>query len=126
MADWKYFTERELQCRGSGECNMDEGFMEKLILLREDFGKPLVVTSGYRSKDYNISINGSQNSAHLYGRAVDVLINGTEAYRLVKMALDRGFTGLGVSQKGAMQGRFIHLDDMPSSDKHTRPLIWSY
>ena len=58
MADWEYFTEEEMSCKGTGECNMDEEFMERLIRLREDYGKPMIVSSGYRDIAYNTTIGG--------------------------------------------------------------------
>jgi zinc D-Ala-D-Ala carboxypeptidase len=40
------------------------------------------------------------------------------------LALEQGFTGIGVSQKGAI--RFIHVDDLPDAPGQPRPTIWSY
>lgn len=39
---------------------------------REHFGKPLRVTSGYRSKELNKAIGGSKNSQHSKGEALDM------------------------------------------------------
>ena len=39
---------------------------------REHFGKPLRVTSGYRSKELNKAIGGSNNSQHSKGEALDM------------------------------------------------------
>ena len=36
---------------------------------------------------------------------------------------DGNFSGIGVSQKGAWEGRFIHLDMVQDE---SRPAIWSY
>ena len=33
---WEFFSEDELRCKGTGELNMDEGFMAKLIALRKE------------------------------------------------------------------------------------------
>lgn len=126
MSNWKYFSVEELKCKGTGECKMDEQFMEKLVRLREDFNRPMVISSGYRSPDYNAQIGGAEHSAHVYGRAVDVVVGGELAYDLVRLASLHGFTGIGVSQKGPYARRFIHIDDMPESEKHRRPTIWSY
>lgn len=38
----------------------------------ENFGKDLVVSGGARSKERNASVNGAENSHHLYGTAIDV------------------------------------------------------
>lgn len=39
---------------------------------RAHFGKPLRVTSGYRSKELNEAIGGSKNSQHSKGEALDL------------------------------------------------------
>ena len=124
--DWVYFTEKEMQCRGTGECNMDEKFMEKLSHLREDYNKPMIITSGYRSQAHNSAVGGSPNSAHVHGRAVDILVSGNEAYDILSLAFKHGFTGIGVAQRGAHNKRFIHIDDMDDSDRSPRPSVWSY
>ena len=74
MSDWKYFTENELRCRGTGDCHMDKSFMKKLNRLREDYGKPMIISSGYRDVSYNTVTGGSPDSAHTYGKAVDVVV----------------------------------------------------
>ena len=40
--------------------------------LRDEIGKPIVVTSGYRSERLNDEINGSNKSQHSKGEAVDI------------------------------------------------------
>ena len=123
---WNYFSVDELKCKGTDECEMDEGFMEKLEALRHEFNEPMIVSSGYRHESYNQVIGGAKNSPHLYGKAVDVVISGKSAYRLMKLAIEHGFTGIGVSQRGPHERRFLHIDTMENSDTHPRPWIWSY
>lgn len=124
--DWIYFTEEEMRCKGTGECNMDEEFMRKLIRLREDYGKPMIVSSGYRDISYNTVIGGARNSAHIYGKAVDILCHSNNAFTLTRLAMMHGFTGIGVSQRGPVEKRFIHIDIMENSGETPRPTIWSY
>ena len=124
--NWIYFTEQELACKGTDECDMHPEFMEKLIAVREDYNQPMIITSGYRHLAYNDTIGGAKNSPHLYGRAVDIKVAGGDALRLIGAALRHGMTGVGVKQRGDHERRFIHLDDMPQSDTHPRPWIWSY
>ena len=123
---WEYFSVDELKCKGTDECEMDEGFMKKLEALRHEFNEPMIVSSGYRHESYNQVIGGAKNSPHLYGKAVDVVISGKSAYRLMKLAIQYGFTGIGVSQRGPHEKRFLHIDTMENSDTHPRPWIWSY
>lgn len=40
--------------------------------IRERFGGPIRVNSGFRSKAVNAAVNGSKTSAHLEGRAADI------------------------------------------------------
>ena len=122
--EWSHFSHDELKCRGSGECQMDNKFMHRLVQLRKAYNKPLHITSGYRSKKYNKAIGGSVNSPHLTGNAVDIFIEKTEAYWLVGLAIEVGMTGIGLHQKG--EGRFLHLDDLERDRHRVRPTIWSY
>ena len=40
--------------------------------LREAYGKPIIVTSGYRCEELNRLIGGSKTSQHRSGQAVDI------------------------------------------------------
>ena len=122
----EYFTEKELCCKGTGECNMDDNFMLKLEELRKKYNTPMIITSGYRHPAHNVAIGGSRYSAHIKGRAVDVQVVGKDALRLVRLALECGMTGIGVAQRGPHEKRFIHIDDLENSQQSPRPWIWSY
>ena len=76
---WDFFTQDELRCKGTDECNMDQEFMEMLVSLRYAYDKPMVISSGYRDASYNQVIGGAKNSPHLFGKAVDVLVSGRDA-----------------------------------------------
>ena len=123
---WKditHFTPAEFDSpdlKGSGKTGMDEAFIRRLQMLRNLYRKPMQITSGYRTAAYNQQIGGAAQSLHLHGKAADVLVSGTNAYELIGLALAVGFKGIGVQQKGAYRGRFIHLD------LRSTPTIWSY
>ena len=123
---WKFFSDNELKCKGTNEIHMDEEFMEKLVAIRDKLNLPMIITSGYRSKEHNKAIGGAKNSPHLQGKAVDVACYGEKAYKIVQLALAEGFTGIGVKQKGAHGARFIHIDTMEVGPLVPRPWIWSY
>lgn len=118
MSDWPYFSEVDAR--------MDEDFMSRLIHLREQYNRPMPVTSSFRTAEHNREIGGSENSAHLIGRAVDVHVFGQNAHDLATLAFRLGFTGIGFKQHGPHTGRFIHLDDCPFTERRPRPRIWSY
>lgn len=46
--------------------------------IREHFGKPIHVSSGYRSKALNDAIGGSLTSQHCSGEALDLDMDGTD------------------------------------------------
>ena len=103
---------------------MDDTFMQRLDQLREDMGFAFPVTSAYRCAKHPIEARKKAPGAHTTGRAVDIAVQGEKAYRLIEGAIELKFKGIGIKQKG--QGRFIHLDDIPSSPSRPRPWIWSY
>lgn len=119
---WKHFYRTEMRCKGSGECRMDPAFMDLLDTIREVYGKPMVVVSGYRSPDYNDKVSSTGlEGPHTTGRAVDIAVRGSDAHSLLKIALAHGIQGVGVAQKG--NSRFLHLDMVVGV---SRPMIWSY
>ena len=46
--------------------------MRELERVRNIFGKPIVVTSGYRSPELNPLVGGAENSQHMKGEAADI------------------------------------------------------
>lgn len=119
-----FFTEQEFKCKHTGKCDMNEGFMDKLLALRKAYNKPMTISSGYRDGTHPVEINKLVKGAHTTGNACDIAVSGADAYRIIQLATDLGFTGIGVQQKGS--GRFIHLDDLPNSTSFPRPTVWSY
>ena len=119
--NWPHFKPAEMACHGSGELGIIPEFMDRLERLRASYGKPMPITSGYRSEAHNRAVGGAPNSLHLKGRAVDISVRGRDALELIVLAHGLGFSGIGVNQKGG--GRFIHIDD---SDGPNRPALWSY
>lgn len=126
----KYFTFSEFDQKGiggSGEIYMDRTFLSYLDALRHKCGFPLVVTSGYRTPEYNNKVSSTGLAGpHTTGKAADLAVSRGNADKMFEMVYDMGcFTGKGVNQKG--EGRFIHLDILTEEDGFfPRPTIWSY
>lgn len=130
---WAHFTEAELRCKcrdaACPRLAMQEAFMEHLEALRVAFGQPMPICSGFRCPSHNHRVSKTGlTGPHTTGRAVDVRIALEPAYELLQLALEQGFTGVGINQKGPEAGRFIHLDDLTLADGfiHPRPRVWSY
>ena len=83
MIDNPYFSEDELRCKGTDECSMNDSFMEKLINIRSELDRPMIINSGYRHPAHNSAIGGVKDSPHVFGRAVDIAANGEVAYEIV-------------------------------------------
>jgi hypothetical protein len=45
--------------------------------IREHFGVPIHISSGYRSKELNAAVGGSLSSQHCQGEAIDIDMDGT-------------------------------------------------
>lgn len=105
---------------GSGMENMNPGFIRTLDKIRDEVGFPLVVTSGYRTPEWNAHVGGVQGSSHTKGVAVDFAAP-TEAMRnaITDAAVKHGIKRIGY---GAHKN-FIHLDIDPDKTQYT---IWNY
>lgn len=104
----------------------DQDFMERVQRARDRTNFPWPVTSGARCAAYNAKVSGTgETGPHTTSRAIDIGVQGVQAFAVVVAMLAEGFTGIGVNQKG--DKRFIHGDDVPpGSSNLPRPQIWSY
>ena len=88
--------------------------------IREAWGEPIVVSSGYRCKELNTLIGGAKNSHHLLGCAADIIAgNKADHRRLFKLIVM-------MQQSGQIRftqliwegnGRWIHISYVPSDLK---------
>jgi uncharacterized protein YcbK (DUF882 family) len=119
-----FFSEKELACSCCGVADMDSEFMTKLNLLRNNFGKPIYLSSAYRCPAHNRKEGG--RPAHEAGRAVDIAVIGGDALEILGIAVSLGFTGVGIKQHGS--GRFVHIDTLQEDEfgDSPRPWVWSY
>lgn len=122
---WKNFKKEELDCRHCSAHIIVPEFLDRLQRLRDDYGRQMKITSGYRCSQYNLQISSTGlTGPHTTGRAVDICVAKKDAYDLLHLALLHGFTGIGIKQTGPYDKRFIHLDDI--SDRTIRPTVWTY
>ena len=56
--------------------------------IRKHFGVPIMISSGYRSKELNTAIGGSATSQHSFGEAIDIDMDGTPNGVTNKMVFD--------------------------------------
>lgn len=122
MYEPRYFKEEEFK-KLTPSCSiaqMDENLLEGLDELREAVNMPFVLTSAYRSSDWDLAKGRSGEGPHTKGMAVDISCpNSLFARRVLVEALKRPqyFKGIGIGKK------FIHLDVMW---RNCSPLVWGY
>ena len=52
-------------------------FIEKVLdPIREDWGSPIIVSSGYRCPELNKAVGGVKTSGHMYGYCADLQVKG--------------------------------------------------
>jgi uncharacterized protein YcbK (DUF882 family) len=126
-----HFAPHEFICQGLTCCGgaerMDGDFVLRLDALRKALGKPLLVTSGYRCPEHNDRVSSTgRTGPHTTGRAADLALVGRDAFVVLRMAFDFGFTGIGLKQHGPHGRRFVHLDTLPDAPGQPRPWVWTY
>lgn len=73
------FTVSEFRCRdGSDTILIDTKLVDILQSVRDYFGRPVTVNSGYRTPSHNRAVGGVSNSQHLKGTAADITVSGVE------------------------------------------------
>jgi uncharacterized protein YcbK (DUF882 family) len=99
MTTWHFFKDSEVN-------GLDQEFVALLDRARGMAGVPFIITSGLRSPDQNKNIGGVEDSAHLFGLAVDLLCrDDLSRFKIVKALIS-----LGVSRIGIYSDGHIHCD----------------
>lgn len=118
----KYFSLTETECRCGCGKDLTDRAKQDFDALREEFGGPLTMTSGARCASYNQKVSTTgPDGPHTSLEAADFGVSHGDAHKLLTIAVRRGYTGIGIQQKGS--GRFIHLDRLTTPP---RPNVWSY
>jgi hypothetical protein len=86
---------------------------KNLEVLREAAGgRPMALTSGYRSPEHNSNVGGEDNSQHLFGKAADIRIKGvspTDVHALIEKLIAKGKMAQGGLGLYVDKG-FVHYD----------------
>ena len=101
----------------------------RLVKLSERLGRELVITSAYRSPEYNKRVKGAKKSTHVQGKAVDIVQRGwsiKERQEFIQAAYAEGLTGIGIYDT------FTHVDiggkrawGAPNSWRHLYKFPWA-
>lgn len=88
-----------------------------LKTIEQRFGRKLVVTSGYRSRSYNMRVRGAKNSQHMYCAAADIQVPGVSKWELANFARSLpGRGGVGTY----CHTNSVHVDIGPERDWNWR------
>lgn len=126
-----YFSDSELACKCCGTIRLGTGFLERLNLLRQAWGKPITPTSVCRCPTHNAKVGGKPSSFHLTSHpwgcvAMDISTAGwssADRHAFVMLAGGLGFS-IGINwAKG-----FIHIDDRARYPQAgwPKPVIFPY
>jgi uncharacterized protein YcbK (DUF882 family) len=119
-AEYPNFTDSEFNCKHTGWNEMQHEFMTVLQAIREEYDKPIGITSGYRHPSHPVEIKkGHANGEHTKGLCADISCdNGADRFMLVQLALKHGITRIGIAKT------FLHLgiggNGLPQN------VIWEY
>lgn len=95
--------------------------LDRLNILRGIWGKPMIVTSGFRSPEHNTAIGGAKNSAHLFCQAADIrdskgelgewLLQNQELLEEIELWMESPHKTVG----------WIHLQSRPAKNRVFQP-----
>lgn len=75
----KNFKAKEMRCKDNSDVIfVAPALVDILQKIRDHFGKPVTINSGYRTVSYNKKIGGATYSQHCYGTAADIKVSGVK------------------------------------------------
>ena len=118
------FTVAEFACKdGSDPVFVDSSLAALLQKIRDHFGRPVVITSGYRTASHNTRVGGSRSSQHLLGRAADIQVADTPVEDVAAYAESLMPAWGGVGRYPVKAGRakgWVHVDTRPNKSRWTQ------
>jgi hypothetical protein len=106
------FNSIEFDCKGGSCCKatiIDPQLVVYLQAIRDHFGKPITITSGFRCITHNQRVGGAVGSRHTKGDAADIVVKGVAPKEVAKFAESIGIKGIGLYETSA-DGHFVHID----------------
>lgn len=104
----KHFSSWEFECKCK-ECDSKEPPEELIVVLedvREYFGEPVTVHSGYRCDDYNKSVGGSPRSQHKEAKAADITVRNVPPNKVHRYLINKYPYSYGIGKYET----FTHID----------------
>ena len=124
--DYKSFSEWEFRCAYTGKNRMRPEFIDILQQIRNTYGKPMVISSGYRDFTHPLERAKEDPGEHTYGCAADILVWNQDAMELFDIAFHYGIRRLGLNQIGSLNSRFIHIGMGDTLNLGFKSALWTY
>lgn len=89
--------------------NVDSNLVNIFDSIQKEFGEPIKVKWGYRDPRTNRQVGGARNSAHIYGKALDLYLDSPSREsikRLITISTKYNVLGLGVYS----DAQVLHID----------------
>ena len=102
----EHFNLIEFQCPCCHTVLLHPLLVTRLQALRLEWGRAVVINSGYRCSGHNKDVGGAAKSLHRLGRAADVRIPAEEQERFCALSLLKGF----IRAIPYVKRGFIHLE----------------
>lgn len=115
-----FFTPKEFRCKHCGKGQPAAALVLALEVLRRAWGGPVIVNSGWRCKEHNKAVGGSESSRHLIGCAADIRPRDAEFFSPFKLLVAQMYGGLD-GWEFKMYPSFVHLA-VPRSEAQN---LWS-
>lgn len=85
----KNFRLQEFQCKSGADMPLEvleniKILADQLQVLRDHIGRPITITSGYRSPEHNKKVGGAKASKHVLGMAADFKVEGLTPATVIK------------------------------------------
>ena len=104
------FKVREFACNdGSDVILIHPDLPSVLQNIRNQFGKPIIINSGYRTPEYNKKVGGATRSQHCYGTAADIVVDGVSPAS-VAAAAEKALKEMDYPGGIGVYKSFVHVD----------------
>ena len=81
-----HFRVKEFACKDNTPIVFVNEYLAVLLdIARDKIGKPITITSGYRTVNHNAKVGGAKYSYHTRGMAADVRANGIKPKELAEV-----------------------------------------
>lgn len=85
----RHFKVKEFACKDGNPAVFVDNYLYTILeILRHKIGKPIIITSGYRTPEWNKKCGGAKYSYHMRGMAADIRVDGVTPKELANKLND--------------------------------------